>query len=37
MDSLRGIHFKQYRPQLVLLDDLLKDDTAKSETKRRAS
>ena len=32
--SLRGIHFKQYRPQLVLLDDLLKDDTAKSETKR---
>ncbi|MDD3137759.1 MAG: hypothetical protein PHX08_02155 [Lachnospiraceae bacterium] len=32
--SLRWIHFKQYRPQLVLLDDLLKDDTAKSETKR---
>ena len=32
--SLRGIHFKQFRPQLVLLDDLLKDDTAKSETKR---
>ena len=32
--SLRGIHFKQHRPQLVLLDDLLKDDTAKSETKR---
>lgn len=32
--SLRGIHFKQYRPQLVLLDDLLKDDTAKSESKR---
>lgn len=32
--SLRGIHFKHYRPQLVLLDDLLKDDTAKSETKR---
>lgn len=32
--SLRGIHFMQYRPQLVLLDDLLKDDTAKSETKR---
>lgn len=34
--SLRGIHFKQHRPQLVLLDDLLKDDTAKSETKREA-
>lgn len=32
--SLRGIHVKQHRPQLVLLDDLLKDDTAKSETKR---
>jgi hypothetical protein len=32
--SLRGIHFKHHRPQLVLLDDLLKDDTAKSETKR---
>jgi predicted phage terminase large subunit-like protein len=32
--SLRGIHFKQFRPQLVLLDDLLKDDTAKSDTKR---
>lgn len=32
--SLRGIHYKQYRPTLVLLDDLLKDDTAKSETKR---
>ncbi len=32
--SLRGTHFKQHRPQLVLLDDLLKDDTAKSETKR---
>jgi predicted phage terminase large subunit-like protein len=32
--SLRGIHFKQHRPQLVLLDDLLKDDTAKSEAKR---
>ena len=32
--SLRGIHFKQHRPQLVLLDDLLKDDTAKSESKR---
>lgn len=31
--SLRGIHYKQYRPTLVLLDDLLKDDTAKSETK----
>ena len=32
--SLRGIHFKQFRPTLVLLDDLLKDDTAKSEAKR---
>ena len=32
--SLRGIHYKQHRPMLVLLDDLLKDDTAKSETKR---
>ena len=32
--SLRGTHFKQHRPQLVLLDDLLKDDTARSETKR---
>lgn len=32
--SLRGIHYKQHRPTLVLLDDLLKDDTAKSETKR---
>lgn len=32
--SLRGIHYKQFRPTLVLLDDLLKDDTAKSETKR---
>ncbi|WP_291643424.1 phage terminase large subunit [Clostridium sp.] len=32
--SLRGIHYKQYRPTLVLLDDLLKDDTAKSESKR---
>ncbi|GAB6180381.1 hypothetical protein JCM14036_17000 [Desulfotomaculum defluvii] len=32
--SLRGIHFKQHRPQLVLLDDLLKDDTAKSDAKR---
>lgn len=32
--SLRGIHYKQHRPNLVLLDDLLKDDTAKSETKR---
>ncbi len=32
--SLRGIHFKHHRPQLVLLDDLLKDDTAKSEAKR---
>ncbi|MDD4564239.1 MAG: phage terminase large subunit [Eubacteriales bacterium] len=32
--SLRGIHFKQFRPTLVLLDDLLKDDTAKSESKR---
>ncbi|MDD4690540.1 MAG: phage terminase large subunit, partial [Eubacteriales bacterium] len=30
----RGIHFKHHRPQLVLLDDLLKDDTAKSEAKR---
>jgi len=34
--SLRGIHYKHYRPTLVLLDDLLKDDTAKSETKREA-
>jgi hypothetical protein len=34
--SLRGIHYKQHRPTLVLLDDLLKDDTAKSETKREA-
>lgn len=32
--SLRGIHYKHHRPTLVLLDDLLKDDTAKSETKR---
>ncbi|AKL96149.1 hypothetical protein CACET_c27040 [Clostridium aceticum] len=32
--SLRGIHYKQHRPTLVLLDDLLKDDTAKSESKR---
>ncbi|AOZ75743.1 hypothetical protein AC231_04745 [Clostridium pasteurianum] len=32
--SLRGIHYKQHRPTLVLLDDLLKDDTAKSEAKR---
>ena len=32
--SLRGIHFKQHRPTLVLIDDLLKDDTAKSEAKR---
>ena len=32
--SLRGIHYKNFRPALVLLDDLLKDDTAKSETKR---
>ena len=32
--SLRGIHFKQFRPTLVLIDDLLKDDTAKSEAKR---
>lgn len=32
--SLRGIHYKQHRPTLVLIDDLLKDDTAKSESKR---
>lgn len=32
--SLRGVHYKHHRPTLVLLDDLLKDDTAKSETKR---
>lgn len=32
--SLHGIHCKQYRTQLLLLDDLFKDDTAKSETKR---
>ncbi|MFB5088322.1 phage terminase large subunit [Psychrobacillus sp. PGGUH221] len=32
--SLRGVHYKQHRPTLVLLDDLLKDDTAKSESKR---
>lgn len=32
--SLRGIHYKHHRPTLVLLDDLLKDDTAKSEAKR---
>ena len=32
--SLRGVHFKNFRPTLVLIDDLLKDDTAKSETKR---
>lgn len=32
--SLRGIHFKQHRPQLILLDDLLKEDTARSEAKR---
>lgn len=32
--SLRGVHYKHHRPTLVLLDDLLKDDTAKSESKR---
>jgi len=32
--SLRGIHFKNFRPQLILMDDLLKEDTARSETKR---
>lgn len=32
--SLRGVHYKQHRPTLVLIDDLLKDDTVRSETKR---
>ncbi|SFG92261.1 phage uncharacterized protein (putative large terminase), C-terminal domain-containing protein [Desulfotomaculum arcticum] len=32
--SLRGLHWKNFRPMLVLLDDLLKDDTARSEAKR---
>ena len=32
--SLRGVHYLQHRPQLILLDDLLKEDTARSETKR---
>lgn len=32
--SLRGVHYKNYRPTLVLIDDLLKDDTVRSETKR---
>ncbi|MGG1618390.1 hypothetical protein [Paenibacillus sp. NRS-1781] len=32
--SLRGIHYKHHRPTLVLMDDLLKEDTARSEAKR---
>ncbi|WP_431090322.1 phage terminase large subunit [Paenibacillus sp. 8b26] len=32
--SLRGIHYKHQRPTLVLMDDLLKEDTARSEAKR---
>lgn len=33
--SLRGVHYKHHRPQLVLLDDLLKEDAINSETKRQ--
>lgn len=31
--NLRGIHYKHHRPTLVLMDNLLKEDTTRSEAK----
>lgn len=32
--SVRGLRFRQYRPDLVICDDIMKDDVARSKTQR---
>ena len=32
--SMRGIRYRQYRPDLVIADDIMKDDLANSQTQR---
>jgi predicted phage terminase large subunit-like protein len=32
--SVRGMRFRQYRPDLVICDDIMKDDIARSKTQR---
>lgn len=32
--SVRGLKFRQYRPDLVICDDIMKDDIARSKTQR---